>query len=209
MKIKCDVCEKLEAEVLCCADEAVLCRGCDEKVHAANKLSQKHERVRLLKHPLSSSSSSSSHPHLPPCDVCQERNGHFFCLEDRVLLCRHCDVTTHTGTPYASPHKRFLIAGLKVALEPSINHHDIGFNSGNSSSPMSNSSFSFPADNESRKAMTMEVEAASSETRTFSDEPHFATELLWSLDEIFDLKDFNCYKFSEVGSSSTPNCTKD
>ncbi|KAG6719446.1 hypothetical protein I3842_03G006100 [Carya illinoinensis] len=116
MKIKCDVCEKLEAEVLCCADEAVLCRGCDEKVHAANKLSQKHERVRLLKHPLSSSSSSSSHPHLPPCDVCQERNGHFFCLEDRVLLCRHCDVTTHTGTPYASPHKRFLIQALKSPL---------------------------------------------------------------------------------------------
>ncbi|KAF5479342.1 hypothetical protein F2P56_000174, partial [Juglans regia] len=210
MKIKCDVCEKLEAEVLCCADEAVLCRGCDEKVHAANKLSQKHERVRLVKHPLSSSSSSSSHPQLPPCDVCQERNGYFFCLEDRVLLCKHCDVTTHTGTPYASPHQRFLIAGLKVALQPSINHHNmIGFNSGNSSSPMSNSSFSFPADNESRAAMTLEVEAASAETRaTFSDEHHFATGLRWSLDEIFDLKDFNYYEFSEVGSSSTPNCTK-
>lgn len=70
MKIQCDVCEKIEAEVLCCADEAVLCRKCDEKVHAANKLSQKHERV-LLKHPSSSSSSSSSNVQLPPRDLCQ------------------------------------------------------------------------------------------------------------------------------------------
>lgn len=69
MKIRCDVCEKVEAEVLCCADEAVLCRECDWKVHAANKLSQKHERV-LLKQPSSSSSFSSSNVPLPPCDLC-------------------------------------------------------------------------------------------------------------------------------------------
>lgn len=69
MKIECEVCEKVEAEVLCCADEAVLCRGCDEKVHAANKLSQKHQRLLLLNNP--SSTSSSSHAQLPPCDICQ------------------------------------------------------------------------------------------------------------------------------------------
>ena len=61
MKIQCNVCEAAEAAVLCCADEAALCWACDEKVHAANKLAGKHQRV-----PLSVSSSS-----LPKCDICQ------------------------------------------------------------------------------------------------------------------------------------------
>jgi hypothetical protein len=33
--------------VLCCADEAVLCWACDDKIHAANKLASKHQRVPL------------------------------------------------------------------------------------------------------------------------------------------------------------------
>lgn len=61
MKIQCNVCEAAEAVVLCCADEAALCWACDEKVHAANKLAGKHQRV-----PLSVSSSS-----IPKCDICQ------------------------------------------------------------------------------------------------------------------------------------------
>ena len=61
MKIQCNVCEAAEAKVLCCADEAGLCWECDEKVHAANKLASKHQRV-----PLSTSSS-----HMPKCDICQ------------------------------------------------------------------------------------------------------------------------------------------
>lgn len=63
MKIQCNVCEGAEAKVLCCADEAALCWECDEKVHAANKLANKHPRV-----PLSTSSS-----HMPKCDICQVR----------------------------------------------------------------------------------------------------------------------------------------
>ena len=61
MKIQCNVCEAAEAAVLCCADEAALCWACDEKIHAANKLAEKHQRV-----PLSVSSSS-----IPKCDICQ------------------------------------------------------------------------------------------------------------------------------------------
>lgn len=61
MKIQCNVCEAAEANVLCCADEAALCWACDEKVHAANKLASKHQRV-----PLSAS-------HMPQCDICQVR----------------------------------------------------------------------------------------------------------------------------------------
>ncbi|XP_075650481.1 B-box zinc finger protein 23 [Castanea sativa] len=202
MKIRCDVCEKVEAEVLCCADEAVLCRECDGKVHAANKLSQKHERV-LLKQPSSSSSFSSSNVQLPPCDLCQERIGYLFCLEDRASLCTNCDVSTHMGSLHASSHQRFLNSGIHVALHSSIdNNINTGFNSRNSSLPMPETSFNFLDDNESRTAMTMEVEAGSTETRaTFSGETHLATEPSWSLDEIFDPNNLNYYDFSEVRSS--------
>ncbi|XP_059661399.1 B-box zinc finger protein 22-like [Cornus florida] len=107
MKIQCNVCEAAEANVLCCADEAALCWACDEKVHAANKLASKHQRV-----PLSGSSS-----HMPKCDICQETVGYFFCLEDRALLCRKCDVAIHTANTYVSAHRRFLLTGVKVGLE--------------------------------------------------------------------------------------------
>uniref|UniRef100_A0A7N0V8U2 B box-type domain-containing protein n=1 Tax=Kalanchoe fedtschenkoi TaxID=63787 RepID=A0A7N0V8U2_KALFE len=107
MKIQCNVCESAEAKVLCCADEAALCWACDHKVHAANKLAGKHQRV-----PLSTTSS-----HMPKCDICQEAVGYFFCLEDRALLCRSCDVLIHTSNNMVSLHQRFLLTGVKVGLE--------------------------------------------------------------------------------------------
>ncbi|XP_071716222.1 B-box zinc finger protein 22-like [Rutidosis leptorrhynchoides] len=107
MKIQCNVCETAEATVLCCADEAALCRNCDEKVHAANKLASKHQRVPL----------SNSNNHMPKCDICQETDGYFFCLEDRALLCRKCDVAIHTVNNLVSSHQRFLLTGVKIGLE--------------------------------------------------------------------------------------------
>ncbi|KAK6132586.1 hypothetical protein DH2020_033688 [Rehmannia glutinosa] len=152
MKIQCNVCEAAEATVLCCADEAALCWDCDRKVHAANKLASKHQRI-----PLSSSSSQ-----MPMCDICQheekasctvksqcdvvkdelecekslsndeklhnhvimmkETVGYFFCLEDRALLCRKCDVAIHTANSLVSAHQRFLLTGVKVALEDAEAH---------------------------------------------------------------------------------------
>ncbi|XP_021736205.1 B-box zinc finger protein 22-like [Chenopodium quinoa] len=108
MKIQCNVCETAEATVLCCADEAALCHDCDEKVHAANKLASKHQRVSL----------SNSSSHMPNCDICQETVGYFFCLEDRALLCRKCDISIHTANAFVSTHQRFLLTGVKVGLEP-------------------------------------------------------------------------------------------
>ncbi|KAK3229299.1 hypothetical protein Dsin_001180 [Dipteronia sinensis] len=160
MKIQCEVCEAAEAEVLCCADEAVLCWGCDVKVHTANKLSQKHQRVSLLKNLPASSPSSS---HLPLCDVCQERSGYFFCLEDRAILCKRCDMSTHTTTPssYVSSHQRFLIGGIKVSLESSTNSSIETF----SNTCLSN----FPTYHEESTArMTLDVEANFTETTATS-----------------------------------------
>ncbi|KVI02136.1 B-box zinc finger protein 22 [Cynara cardunculus var. scolymus] len=107
MKIQCNVCEAAEATVLCCADEAALCWTCDEKVHAANKLASKHQRVPL----------STSNTQMPKCDICQEAVGYFFCLEDRALFCRKCDVAIHTVNSLVSSHQRFLLTGVKVGLE--------------------------------------------------------------------------------------------
>lgn len=47
----------------------------------------------------------------------QETVGYFFCLEDRALLCRKCDVAIHTANSLVSVHQRFLLTGVKVGLE--------------------------------------------------------------------------------------------
>eukprot|EP00250_Pteridium_aquilinum_P012992 c21067_g1_i2 orf=463-1788(+) len=106
MKLLCDVCENAVASLVCCADEAALCSTCDSRVHAANKLASKHQRVPLLSEP--------SEPVL--CDICQERSSFFFCVEDRALLCRECDVSIHSANALAAKHRRFLLTGIKVGM---------------------------------------------------------------------------------------------
>lgn len=106
MKLLCDVCEKAVASVVCCADEAALCFPCDARVHAANKLAGKHQRVPLLP--------DTSEPAL--CDICQERSSSFFCIEDRALLCRECDVSIHSANALAAKHRRFLLTGIRVGI---------------------------------------------------------------------------------------------
>lgn len=51
------------------------------------------------------------------CYTLQEAFGYFFCLEDRALLCRKCDLAIHTANAYVSDHQRFLLTGVKVGLE--------------------------------------------------------------------------------------------
>ncbi|MCD7449736.1 hypothetical protein HAX54_001305 [Datura stramonium] len=55
MRTLCDVCESAAAILFCAADEAALCRACDEKVHMCNKLhgtcwrKRTHSRYLLLR----------------------------------------------------------------------------------------------------------------------------------------------------------------
>ncbi|KAL6906214.1 hypothetical protein ACP4OV_003815 [Aristida adscensionis] len=114
MKIVCDACGRAEAAVLCCADEAALCRRCDAAVHSANKLAGRHHRLPLLPASSSSSAGAGDDDGHPLCDICQEKTGYFFCLEDRALLCRPCDVAVHAATAHSSAHRRFLITGVRV-----------------------------------------------------------------------------------------------
>lgn len=56
----------------------------------------------------------------------QEKRGFFFCLEDRALLCRDCDVSIHTANALSCSHKRFLVTGARVALEElKDDHHPV------------------------------------------------------------------------------------
>jgi hypothetical protein len=47
----------------------------------------------------------------------QECHAYFFCLEDRALLCRGCDVAVHTANDLVSAHRRFLLTGVQVSLD--------------------------------------------------------------------------------------------
>ncbi|MCL7044674.1 hypothetical protein MKW94_004747 [Papaver nudicaule] len=200
MKIQCDVCEKAEAVVLCCADEAALCYNCDEKVHAANRLASKHQRVPLLH--------NNHNRNQPSCDICQEKAGYFFCLEDRALLCRNCDVSIHSSTQ--SSHQRFLLTGVKLNdfqhqqqnmdskpsslsyLNPPMTPNNaIGSSSLNNSSTTTdmnynNSSFSGMGNNNSTFSDMNNNNSTYSDMNnnnsTFSGDPHFSD---WRSDEIF------------------------
>lgn len=51
--------------------------GSDGRVHSANKVAKRHERVELRKE-----------TEAPTCDICQEHKAIMFCAEDRALICR-------------------------------------------------------------------------------------------------------------------------
>ncbi|KAJ6801850.1 putative B-box zinc finger protein 23 [Iris pallida] len=201
MKIQCDVCEKAEATVLCCADEAALCWSCDEKVHAANKLAEKHQRVPLL---LPSNSTTPSSSHLPTCDICQEKAGYFFCLEDRAILCRHCDVGIHTASPYGSSHQRFLVTGVRVALQHCLannsNTNDDRSNSsssnGNSGNPLASRSSEASIANRKMSGSRLGFDVPEAEGQGLKAE--------WMWNEVFaKSEEFDlCFGISEPGSSS-------
>lgn len=110
MRVNCDVCGGEPAAVLCCADEAALCSACDRRVHRANKLAGKHRRIPLV-HPAGDGSATAG----PLCDVCKERRGLVFCVEDRAILCPDCDDPIHSANDLTAKHTRFLLVGAKLS----------------------------------------------------------------------------------------------
>ncbi|KAJ1261010.1 hypothetical protein BS78_10G275500 [Paspalum vaginatum] len=130
MQVRCDVCGTEPAAVLCCADEAALCSACDRRVHRANKLADKHRRVPLLQ-PSGEESAAA-----PLCDVCKERRGLVFCVEDRAILCADCDEPIHSANDLTAKHSRFLLVGARLSTElvhespPSPDDDDCGHGNG-------------------------------------------------------------------------------
>ncbi|CAH9067836.1 unnamed protein product [Cuscuta epithymum] len=112
MKIQCDVCNKEEASFYCVADDASLCKGCDHKVHYANKVASKHHRFTLLHPPAAE--------HSPLCDICKERKAFLFCQQDRAILCRECDASIHKVNEHTKKHSRFLLTGVKLSATSDV-----------------------------------------------------------------------------------------
>ncbi|KAJ0475559.1 putative transcription factor interactor and regulator Znf-B family [Helianthus annuus] len=199
MKIQCNVCEAAEAVLLCCADEAALCLLCDNNVHAANKLASKHQRVLI----------ENSNSKLPKCDICQEAAGYFFCLEDRALLCRKCDVSIHTLNSLVSSHQRFLLTGAKVGLEavdPGASNSSEKITEAERSRSVSSKTVQMPATSQSNKSMLL-VQAAGAGDFVPSKMPFSGGSSAdgvqqWQFDDFLALTDFNQdYNYLTNGSS--------
>ncbi|CAN1256081.1 B-box zinc finger protein 19 [Linum perenne] len=103
MRTLCDVCESAAAILFCAADEAALCRACDEKVHLCNKLASRHVRVGL-----------ADPSAVPRCDICENAPAFFYCEVDGTSLCLQCDMVVHVGGKRT--HGRYLLLRQRVEV---------------------------------------------------------------------------------------------
>ncbi|KAJ0802184.1 putative transcription factor C2C2-CO-like family [Helianthus annuus] len=92
----CDSCKTTSASLFCRADSAYLCIPCDGKVHAANKLASRHERVWM-------------------CEVCEQAPATVTCKADAAALCVTCDRDIHSANPLARRHERFPVVPFNDA----------------------------------------------------------------------------------------------
>lgn len=83
----CDSCKLASAALFCRPDSAFLCITCDSKIHCANKLASRHERVWM-------------------CEVCEQAPAAVTCKADAAALCVTCDSDIHSANPLARRHDR-------------------------------------------------------------------------------------------------------
>ncbi|KAL1291773.1 hypothetical protein HN51_060294 [Arachis hypogaea] len=83
----CDTCRSAPSVVYCRADSAYLCSACDDRVHAANRVASRHERVWV-------------------CEACERAPAAFLCRADAASLCSSCDSDIHSANPLAGRHHR-------------------------------------------------------------------------------------------------------
>ncbi|XWS36887.1 hypothetical protein CRYUN_Cryun20dG0123800 [Craigia yunnanensis] len=93
----CDTCRAAACTVYCRADSAYLCAGCDARVHAANRVASRHERVWV-------------------CEACERAPAAFLCKADAASLCTTCDAEIHSANPLARRHQRVPILPISGCL---------------------------------------------------------------------------------------------
>ncbi|GAB4832478.1 Zinc finger protein CONSTANS-like [Ancistrocladus abbreviatus] len=93
----CDACHSAPCTVYCRADSAYLCTGCDARIHAANEVASRHERVWV-------------------CDACERAPAAFLCKADAASLCAVCDADVHSANPLARRHHRVPILPIAGCL---------------------------------------------------------------------------------------------
>lgn len=93
----CETCRSAACTVYCRADSAYLCGGCDARVHAANRVASRHERVWM-------------------CEACERAPAAFLCKADAASLCATCDAEIHSANPLASRHQRVPVLPISGSL---------------------------------------------------------------------------------------------
>ncbi|GMN57614.1 hypothetical protein TIFTF001_026722 [Ficus carica] len=93
----CDTCRSAACAVYCRADSAYLCAGCDARVHAANRVASRHERVYV-------------------CEACERAPAQFICKADAASLCASCDADIHSANPLARRHHRVPVLPISGCL---------------------------------------------------------------------------------------------
>ncbi|KAG2713931.1 hypothetical protein I3760_03G002300 [Carya illinoinensis] len=93
----CDTCRSAACTVYCRADSAYLCTGCDARIHAANLVASRHERVWV-------------------CEACERAPAAFICKADAASLCTACDADIHSANPLAGRHHRVPILPISGCL---------------------------------------------------------------------------------------------
>ncbi|KAJ4960164.1 hypothetical protein NE237_020074 [Protea cynaroides] len=93
----CDSCRSTASRVYCQADSAYLCAGCDSRIHAANQVASRHERVWV-------------------CEACERLPAAFTCKADAAVLCTSCDADIHSANPLARRHHRVPILPISGCL---------------------------------------------------------------------------------------------
>ncbi|XP_071686687.1 putative zinc finger protein At1g68190 [Rutidosis leptorrhynchoides] len=83
----CEFCVNLRSVVFCKADAAYLCLSCDNKVHSANPLSNRHYRTLI-------------------CDICRRRPIYIHCYDHHKFMCRACNLNQHNVS--SQRRKRFV-----------------------------------------------------------------------------------------------------
>jgi hypothetical protein len=95
----CDGCRVAPSVVYCHADAAYLCASCDTRVHSANRVASRHERVRV-------------------CEACERAPAVLVCRADAAALCAACDAKVHSANPLAGRHQRVAVVPLPPAAIP-------------------------------------------------------------------------------------------
>ncbi|KAL0424545.1 UNVERIFIED_CONTAM: Zinc finger protein CONSTANS-LIKE 2 [Sesamum radiatum] len=93
----CDTCRSAASAVYCRADLAYLCTSCDTRIHAANLLSSRHERVWV-------------------CEACESAPAAVLCKADSASLYSACDADIHSANPLARRHHRVPILPIPGTL---------------------------------------------------------------------------------------------
>ncbi|MQM21630.1 hypothetical protein Taro_054674 [Colocasia esculenta] len=141
MRTICDVCESAPAILFCAADEAALCRSCDDKFVIQRKKSyvgswlclewsgwgRVWKRRDLRRWGMAAeikvhmcNKLASRHVRVgladpsdvPRCDICENAPAFFYCEIDGSSLCLQCDMIVHVGGKRT--HGRYLLLRQRV-----------------------------------------------------------------------------------------------